>query len=55
MTTLGKIIGGGMPLAAYGGKAEIMDKVSPQGPVYQAEHYQATRLPQLPVLKRSVF
>lgn len=36
MTTLGKIIGGGMPLAAYGGKAEIMDKVSPQGPVYQA-------------------
>ena len=36
MTTLGKIIGGGMPLAAYGGKAEIMNKVSPQGPVYQA-------------------
>lgn len=36
MTTLGKIIGGGMPLAAYGGKREIMDKVSPTGPVYQA-------------------
>lgn len=36
MTTLGKIIGGGMPLAAYGGRAEIMDVVSPQGPVYQA-------------------
>lgn len=36
MTTLGKIIGGGMPLAAYGGKSEIMDKVSPKGPVYQA-------------------
>ncbi|MCC5943346.1 MAG: glutamate-1-semialdehyde 2,1-aminomutase [Bernardetiaceae bacterium] len=36
MTTLGKIIGGGMPVGAYGGKAEIMDCVSPQGPVYQA-------------------
>ena len=36
MTTLGKIIGGGMPMAAYGGKKEIMDKVSPVGPVYQA-------------------
>ena len=36
MTTLGKIIGGGMPVGAYGGKAEIMDLVSPSGPVYQA-------------------
>ncbi|MCI8372054.1 MAG: glutamate-1-semialdehyde 2,1-aminomutase [Lachnospiraceae bacterium] len=36
MTTLGKIIGGGMPLAAYGGRKEIMDQVSPVGPVYQA-------------------
>jgi glutamate-1-semialdehyde 2,1-aminomutase len=36
MTTLGKIIGGGMPLAAYGGKKEIMDNVSPVGAVYQA-------------------
>ena len=36
MTTLGKIIGGGMPMAAYGGKKEIMDMVSPVGPVYQA-------------------
>ncbi|RED97491.1 glutamate-1-semialdehyde 2,1-aminomutase [Marinoscillum furvescens] len=36
MTTLGKIIGGGMPVGAYGGKKEIMDYVSPQGPVYQA-------------------
>ena len=36
MTTLGKIIGGGMPVGAYGGKAEIMNCVSPQGPVYQA-------------------
>ena len=36
MTTLGKIIGGGMPLAAYGGRREIMQKVAPLGPVYQA-------------------
>ncbi|MDF9795278.1 glutamate-1-semialdehyde 2,1-aminomutase [Catalinimonas alkaloidigena] len=36
MTTLGKIIGGGMPVGAYGGKKEIMDFVSPSGPVYQA-------------------
>lgn len=36
MTTLGKIIGGGLPVGAYGGKREIMEKVSPAGPVYQA-------------------
>ena len=36
LTTLGKIIGGGMPVGAYGGKAEIMNFVSPQGLVYQA-------------------
>ncbi|TRX69469.1 glutamate-1-semialdehyde-2,1-aminomutase [Flammeovirga kamogawensis] len=36
MTTLGKIIGGGMPVGAYGGKAELMDYVAPAGPVYQA-------------------
>lgn len=36
MTTLGKIIGGGLPVAAYGGRAEIMDRVAPLGPVYQA-------------------
>ena len=36
MTTLGKIVGGGMPLAAYGGKASIMDHVMPAGKVYQA-------------------
>lgn len=36
MTTLGKIIGGGMPVGAYGGKKEIMQHVSPAGPVYQA-------------------
>jgi glutamate-1-semialdehyde 2,1-aminomutase len=36
ITTLGKIIGGGMPVGAYGGKKEIMDFISPVGPVYQA-------------------
>lgn len=36
LTTLGKIIGGGLPLAAYGGRAEVMDTVAPVGPVYQA-------------------
>lgn len=36
LTTLGKIVGGGMPLAAYGGKREIMECVSPLGSVYQA-------------------
>ena len=36
LTTLGKIIGGGMPVGAYGGKKEIMKYVSPEGPVYQA-------------------
>lgn len=36
LTTLGKIIGGGMPVGAYGGRKDIMDFVSPSGPVYQA-------------------
>ena len=36
LTTLGKIIGGGLPVGAYGGKREIMKLVAPQGPVYQA-------------------
>ena len=36
MTTLGKIIGGGLPMAAYGGRADIMNKVAPVGPIYQA-------------------
>ncbi len=36
LTTLGKIIGAGMPVGAYGGRRDIMDFVSPQGPVYQA-------------------
>lgn len=36
LTTLGKIIGGGLPVGAYGGRGEIMDKLAPEGPVYQA-------------------
>jgi len=36
LTTLGKIIGGGLPVGAYGGRAEIMNHVAPAGPVYQA-------------------
>ena len=36
LTTLGKVIGGGLPVGAYGGRAEIMDLVAPVGPVYQA-------------------
>jgi glutamate-1-semialdehyde 2,1-aminomutase len=36
LTCLGKIIGGGLPVAAYGGRADVMDLVSPAGPVYQA-------------------
>src|SRR5262249_19119261 len=36
LTTMGKIIGGGLPAAAYGGRAEIMNHVAPLGPVYQA-------------------
>lgn len=36
LTALGKIIGGGLPIGAYGGRKEIMDKVAPMGPMYQA-------------------
>ncbi len=36
LTCMGKIIGGGLPVGAYGGKGEIMDMVAPEGPVYQA-------------------
>ncbi len=36
LTTLGKIIGGGMPVGAFGGRRDIMEKISPLGPVYQA-------------------
>jgi glutamate-1-semialdehyde 2,1-aminomutase len=36
LTTIGKVIGGGLPIAAYGGRADIMSKVAPSGPIYQA-------------------
>ncbi|MGO9639784.1 MAG: glutamate-1-semialdehyde 2,1-aminomutase [Candidatus Acidiferrales bacterium] len=36
LTTLGKIIGGGLPLAAYGGRRDLMQRLAPEGPVYQA-------------------
>ncbi|MCW2977311.1 MAG: glutamate-semialdehyde -aminomutase, partial [Actinomycetia bacterium] len=36
LTILGKIVGGGLPLAAFGGRADVMDKLAPSGPVYQA-------------------
>jgi glutamate-1-semialdehyde 2,1-aminomutase len=36
LTTLGKVIGGGLPVAAYGGRQDIMENVAPSGPVYQA-------------------
>jgi glutamate-1-semialdehyde 2,1-aminomutase len=36
LTTLGKILGGGLPIGAYGGRRELMDQVAPEGPVYQA-------------------
>jgi glutamate-1-semialdehyde 2,1-aminomutase len=36
LTTLGKIVGGGLPLAAFGGRADVMQELAPSGPVYQA-------------------
>jgi glutamate-1-semialdehyde 2,1-aminomutase len=36
LTTFGKVVGGGMPLAAYGGRRDIMEKVAPEGPIYQS-------------------
>src|SRR5207249_4239621 len=36
LTTLGKVIGGGLPVGAYGGRRDIMSKVAPAGPIYQA-------------------
>jgi len=36
LTTLGKILGGGLPIAAYGGRADVMSRVAPSGPIYQA-------------------
>jgi glutamate-1-semialdehyde 2,1-aminomutase len=36
LTCLGKVIGGGLPVGAYGGKREIMEQIAPSGPIYQA-------------------
>ncbi|MHC5732596.1 MAG: aminotransferase class III-fold pyridoxal phosphate-dependent enzyme, partial [Nostoc sp.] len=36
LTTLGKVIGGGLPIAAYGGRRDVMTHVAPSGPIYQA-------------------
>src|SRR2546428_3848488 len=36
LTTLGKIVGGGLPVGAYGGRADLMDRMAPVGPIYQA-------------------
>jgi glutamate-1-semialdehyde 2,1-aminomutase len=36
LTTLGKIVGGGMPVAAFGGRADIMDRLTPDGPIFHA-------------------
>jgi glutamate-1-semialdehyde 2,1-aminomutase len=36
LTTLGKVIGGGLPVGAYGGRRDVMDRIAPEGPVYQA-------------------
>lgn len=44
LTTLGKIIGGGLPVGAFGGRREIMELVAPQGPVYQAGTYSGNPL-----------
>ena len=45
LSTFGKIVGGGMPVGAFGGKREIMQHISPLGPVYQAGTLSATRWP----------
>jgi glutamate-1-semialdehyde 2,1-aminomutase len=44
LTTLGKIIGGGLPIGAFGGRREIMELIAPQGPVYQAGTYSGNPL-----------
>ena len=49
LMTFGKVMGGGLPAAAFGGRAEIMDLLAPAGPVYQAGHAgRATRSPPRP-------
>ena len=48
LTTLGKIIGGGLPIGAFGGRREIMEMVAPQGPVTRRERSRATPSPWQP-------
>lgn len=48
LVTFGKVMGGGFPAAAFGGRAEVMAMLSPGGPVYQAGTLSGTRLPPLP-------
>ncbi len=45
LTTLGKVVGGGLPIGAYGGRADIMAQVAPEGPVYQAGTLSGNPLP----------
>lgn len=53
LTTLGKIVGGGLPLGAFGGRRDIMRQVAPLGPVYQSqERFPATRWRLPPVSPR---
>ena len=44
LTTMGKVIGGGLPVGAYGGRREIMEMVSPAGPMYQAGTLSGNRI-----------
>lgn len=50
LTTLGKVIGGGLPVGAYGGRADIMKMVAPSGPMYQVFTPTPPRPPSLPYL-----
>ena len=52
LTTLGKVIGGGLPVAAYGGRREIMERVAPSGPVYQAGTLSGNPCAMAPVWQR---
>ena len=54
LTTLGKIIGGGMPVGAFGGRREIMEQLAPLGPVYQAGTLWGIPWPWRPVSPRSI-
>ena len=51
LTTLGKVIGGGLPVGAFGGKKEIMQELAPDGPIYQAGTLSGTQLQWLQVLR----